>query len=67
MMNLVGIGEHGLIGAHRQDNRELGSMGEGIGGQVDEDLDRKHRRRSRGVVDSAGMFRETFPARIGDF
>jgi len=42
-------------------------MGEGFGGQVDEDLDRKHRRRSRGVADSVGIFRETFPACIDEF
>jgi len=66
-MDLVDIDKHELVGTRRRGNWELACMGEGVGGHVGEELCRKHRKMSRDVVASMGIFRVTFPACIGDF
>lgn len=63
-MDSVGIREHGLVDTHRRSNHEPFRMGEGIGGQADEELGRKHHRRARSVVVSVEIFRVTFLACI---
>jgi len=64
-MNLVVVGEYGLVCTRRRGNSESPRTGEGVGGQVDEGLSQKHRRMSRSVAISVEIFRVTFPARIG--
>jgi len=66
-MNPIDIGEDGLVGTRRRGNWGLPCMGVGVGGQVDEELGRKRRNGSRGVVVSVEIFRVTCPARIDYF
>ena len=67
-MGPVGLGGYRLFGAHRwQEVILIRRMGEGRGSQMDENPNRKHRRKTVRFPASTETFRVTFRAYVGCF